>query len=210
MRMAGAPTLGVPKSVMATTLLVETFVWGALGCTVSSALLALFPEQLLSLPRVVSQLATLGVIAGVGGLAVAALLPREKLPAMLLKRLGVTEGKGPLVPLATILYVLSHWVLWIVHGACIAAALGARGRDEAVLVGGSLVLAIVIGFFSVLAPAGAGVREAIMGALAAPILGAGGAIIAALAARAASLSAETVLWITFRSRRRERESGESP
>ncbi len=196
-RMTGAAGLGVPRKVMASTLLVETLVWGALGATVSSALLSIFPERLFSLPKPLVSLAWIGIASGVGALGVLGFAPRERLPPILRQKLGL-EGTGPLVPLSTLGLIFGHWLLWIVHGGFVGAALGATTIDSALLVGGSLVLAIVVGFFSVLAPAGAGVREAIMGAGAAPILGAGGAIVAALCARGASLTAETILWLAFR------------
>lgn len=196
-RMAGAARLGVPAKVMATTLLVETLVWGVLGATVSSGLLSAFPERLFSLPKSLVSIAWIGVVSGVLALGALALVPRGRLPLTLREKLGLS-GSGPLVPTTTLVLVLGHWLLWIAHGSCVGAALGAESFEAALLVGGSLVLAIVVGFFSVLAPAGAGVREAIMGAGAAPILGAGGAIVAALCARGASLLAEVVLWALFR------------
>lgn len=225
-RVAGARTLGVRERVMVTTLLLETLSWATSGMSVSllgATLLA--PGALREhLERagaggVPTSVVVLLVLMGVLGLLVLCVLcvvRRRLLPARLLRLIGSVGPAGsasddapravlgdeerPLIPWLLPLCHLAHWSCWVLVGACLASALGA-GWLESLWLGAITCLAIIAGFVAFLAPAGAGVREAVIAVVGVPVLGASGALAFGILARGVSLLSEVVIWGALRALR---------
>jgi hypothetical protein len=204
-RMAGAERLGVNARLVGTSILVELLSWLALGGAVGLGLVLLgapAPEGLLSF---VGRMA--GVLLAAAGVGVLLLLAvdRRRLPGAV-RRVLLLEGSGPLVPVAVPLAHGLHWLAWALHGGLLARALGADAAT-AVTAGGVLSVAIVVGFVALFAPAGAGVREAVIGVGTAPLLGAPAAVALGVLARGASLLSDVSVWLVargvMRSRRRQ-------
>jgi uncharacterized membrane protein YbhN (UPF0104 family) len=132
---------------------------------------------------------------------------RRRLPKALRRQL-LLDGQGALIPWSVPLAHVVHWLAWAAHGALLALALG-QSPPVALSVGGVTCLAIVLGFVALLAPAGAGVREAVIGVGAAPWLGAPAAVALSVLARGASLVADVGLWLLVRSWGRVRQARRS-
>lgn len=75
------------------------------------------------------------------------------------------------------------WALYGVHAWFLAIDLGARGWGDAAVVGGAFALAWVVGFLVIVAPAGAGPREAAFVLALSPVMDTGSALALALASR---------------------------
>lgn len=195
-RLAGADRLGVSVRIVGASILVEIASWLVWGGIVGAAFVLLgarAPEGLISL---VSPVAGAALVPALLGVVLLATLDRRRLPALARKALSV-EGAGALVPWSVPWIHVAHWLAWGAHGTLLACGLGAT-PSVAVTVGGVLCLAIVLGFLAFLAPAGAGVREAVVGVGAAPLLGAPAAVTAGILARASSLMADVVVWLLVR------------
>ena len=119
-------------------------------------------------------------------------LDRTRLPAFVLRVLKV-QGTGPLVPLSLVLAHLLYWATWAAHGFLLTRAFGAA-PGTALATSGLYALATVGGFVALAAPAGVGVREAILSASLAPAVGSAPALAIAAASRAASLCADLITW----------------
>lgn len=195
-RFASAERLGLRKSFLGVSLLIETLAWIAIGGVISSAVLLLHPRVWHSLEPSVRWLGVLLFVGSLFGVVMLGALDRRHVPEFVRKRLAF-EGHGPFVPVSTILLYGAHWLSWIFHGAILATALGA-GVEGSLLVGAVLALGIVLGFVSLLAPAGAGVREAVIAVGAAPFVGATGAVAVGLLSRGISLLVEIGMWFVFR------------
>lgn len=200
-RMAGADRLGVSSRVVGASILVELSSWLAWGGVMGATLVLLgapASDGLLSLVApfagVLLTMATLGVL-------LLTTLDRQRFPARVRTLLfvdGPPPGQtGALVPWSLPLSHVAHWLAWGAHGALLAFGLGAT-FPAAVTVGGVTCLAIVLGFLAFLAPAGAGVREAVIGVGTAPLLGAPAAVTVGILARAASLTADVSVWLLVR------------
>jgi hypothetical protein len=195
-RLAGADKIGVSARAVGASILVEMLSWLASGGVVGSLLLVLGPPVSEGLLHVFAQFATVLLGLAVVGMVALALVDRSKLPKRLNEVLSL-DGKGPLVPLSVPLLQGGHWLAWGAHGVFLAVALGASW--SAALAGaGAVCLGIVLGFVALFAPAGAGVREAVMAASAAPVLGAPAAIALGILARAGSLVGDVIAWLVAR------------
>ncbi|HET9955410.1 MAG TPA: hypothetical protein VFQ61_12935, partial [Polyangiaceae bacterium] len=124
---------------------------------------------------------------------------RRRIPRKLRDALGL-EGVGPLVPLRLPFFQVLYWGTWAAHGYLLAIALGAPPR-EALSTAGFSPLANVLGFAALLAPAGVGVREAVLMAGLGPVLGAPGAIAAAVLSRVVSLAVDVGTCLLMRAAR---------
>ena len=80
-------------------------------------------------------------------------------------------------------WALAMWLSFALHAWSLAVDLGARGPADAAVVGGAFALAWVVGFLVVLAPAGAGPREAAFVVALSPVLGTAEALVLALVSR---------------------------
>ncbi len=92
-----------------------------------------------------------------------------------------------------VLWSFAAWVGYGVQMWVLVEPLGAPGASGAALALGSFALAWVCGFLFVIAPAGIGVREAVLVAVLGPVIGAGAALAAALLSRFLIIAAEIVL-----------------
>jgi len=195
-RMAGAPQLGVSARAVGASVMVETLSLMAVGATFSFALLAITSDRsegvIAMLGRGAIPMTVLGALGTLGLVVV----DRRFFPRALMRALK-TEGKGPLVPPALPLVHLCYWLLWAVHGYVVSRAVGASHAD-AIASAGLYSLAPVVGFIVLVAPAGIGVREALLSFGLAPAVGPAGALTAALISRTASLLADVGTWICFR------------
>ena len=136
------------------------------------------------------------LIASLAGALVLVAVDRRSYPAKLTRALGL-EGEGPLVPLRLPAWQLLYWLTWALHGFFLARSLGANSAEACASMGFS-PLANVLGFVALAAPAGVGVREAVLVAGLGPIIGASGAIGAAVASRLVSLVADLATFFALR------------
>jgi len=190
-RMAGAAKLGVSAVSVGSSVGLEMLSWTAVGGGIGFASLFGLPTRsgltaLLgawAIPIVLGFAAIVVVLAGID---------RARLPAFVVRVLKV-EGTGPLVPSALLLAHVLYWGTWAVHGVLLTHAFGA-GWSVALSTSGLYALATVGGFVALAAPAGVGIREAILSVSLAPALGSAPALAVAVASRAASLVADVMAW----------------
>ncbi len=202
-RVAGSKALGVSPQIMISTLLAEVLAWSACGTILGGLLIFIEADdsggsQLLS--RVFGGL---GVSAAVG-LLLLALVPASFWPAKLVTLIGAT-ARGTLMPGQVIAWQALHFTASAMSGLLLVLALGGS-FSEGVYLGAVLCVAIVAGFLALLAPAGVGVREAVLALFAEPVLGTNQAVALGLLARAVSLSSELLLMVAARSWARRRDS----
>jgi uncharacterized membrane protein YbhN (UPF0104 family) len=105
-------------------------------------------------------------------------------------------GRGSMVPPRVPLTQLGYWLAWALHGVLVLVAFRV-GFEPALGVSGLFALAPVAGFLALAAPAGVGVREAVLAVGLLPLLGAPGALGAMLLSRACSFVADFALWIAW-------------
>jgi uncharacterized membrane protein YbhN (UPF0104 family) len=193
-RMDGAPRLGLGRGLVGASVFVEALSWIATGGILGFSLLALGrPKE--GLGGFVGQLSTPFLVLSLLGGAVLLGVDRARYPAFLRKLLA-PEGTGPLVPFRLPLVQFAYWGLSALHGYLLTLALGVEPR-AALSVLGFFVIAPVAGFVVLAAPAGLGVREAMLLAGLGPILGSAAALGAAAISRAVSLVAEISMWLVF-------------
>ena len=194
-RMAGAARLGVPSVAVGSSVGLEMLSWTAVGGALGFASLFLLPTQngLTALLGAWAVPIVLGFAGGVVGLA---FVDRARLPGFVVRTLRAT-GKGPLVPFSLPLSHLFYWATWAAHGFLLTHAFGAA-LALALSTSGLYALATVGGFVALAAPAGVGVREAILSLSLAPALGSAPALAVAVASRAASLCADILVWAVLK------------
>lgn len=198
-RIAGAESLGVEPRVMAATLAGELLSWLGAGTLIGATVIGLLlPKQQFSMELVLA--ARLSAVGALLGLALLVLVDRKRLPDALLKLVGAS-GQGPLLPLSVPLLHLAHFLTWTLCGALLSRAVGADWLSG-FLTGGLLCAGIVIGFLAFLAPAGAGVREAVLVVGVSPLIGTSAAVAVGILARMVSLVSDVGMWIWFRYRAR--------
>jgi hypothetical protein len=90
-----------------------------------------------------------------------------------------------------------YWASWAAHGFLLTRAFGAA-PGVALATSGLYALATVGGFVALAAPAGVGVREAILSISLAPAVGSAPALAIAVASRAASLVADVIAWAVLK------------
>ena len=194
-RMAGAPRLGVPAVAVGSSVGLEMLSWTAVGGALGFA-------SLLALPARSGLTALLGVwaiplvLAFALGVLVLAFADRSRLPRFAVRVLKVS-GSGPLVPLGLPVAHFLYWLTWAAHGVLLTHAFGANFAVAA-STSGLYALATVGGFVALAAPAGVGVREAILSLSLAPALGSAPALAVAIASRAASLCADILVWAALK------------
>lgn len=202
-RIAGAAALGVEARVMASTLVAELLSWLGSGAFVGGSIVLLMaPAGILEEASTVAL--QLGAAGAFVALVVLVLVDRRHMPLTVLRLLGA-EGSGALIPWKLPLWHAAHYLAWVVCGALLCRAVGGTW-SEGFFVGGLLCVAIVAGFLAFLAPAGAGVREAVLALGAAPLLGSSAALAVGILARAVSLLSDVGLWGFFRFKARSRVS----
>ncbi len=210
-RVAASGALGVPARVLASTLLIELASWVAVGTIVGAGLLTLLQHEdptLLSaawgsfVRTTLERGAGVLVLGAAGGLMLLCSVDRRLLPRQVVRWLlgpafDEALGEGPLAPWQLPAWHLAHFFAWVLAGACLARALGADVLS-CWAAGAALCLSIVLGFLAIVAPAGAGVREALLALVMTPSLGANAAVALGLLARVLALTTEVGLWILSR------------
>jgi glycosyltransferase 2 family protein len=190
-RMAGAARLGVPAVAVGSSVGLEMLSWTAVGGALGFA--SLFALRTRSgLTALLGAWAIPLVLGFAASVLVLAFVDRARLPAFVVRVLKVS-GSGPLVPLSLPIAHVLYWTTWAAHGFLLTRAFGAT-PSLALSTSGLYALATVGGFVALAAPAGVGVREAILSLSLAPALGSAPALGVAVASRAASLCADIVVW----------------
>lgn len=206
-RMAGAKDIGVPAAVAGSSVLVELSSFVAVGAVTGFALLALLGRGDASFTSVLGRYAP-ALVAVVGVvLLMLVVLDRRRYPARLTRAFGL-EGQGPLVPRRLLLLHVVYWLTWSAHGYLVARAVGAAHAGAA-SVSGIFILAPIVGFLALVAPAGAGVREAVLSVGLVPAVGAAPALSALLLSRGATLVADVAVWLVLRPLRARRQAADA-
>lgn len=193
-RIAGASRIGVAPRLVGVSVLLEVLPWAVTGVGAGALLLAGFGGRAtLELTRGMPWLATLvagSCAAFVGALAI---LSPQQLPLRLRAVLGLECATGAILPLPALLGLFGCHAGWFGHGLLLALAFGAT--PTTVLEAASVVvLAPPLSFLVLVAPAGAGVREALFVLGLTPLVGAPTALGVALASRGASVVADVSAW----------------
>jgi hypothetical protein len=194
-RMAGAARLGVPAVAVGSSVGLEMLSWTAVGGGVGFASLFFLPARS-GLTALLGAWAV-PIVLGFTAIVIAlTCVDRGRLPAFVVRVLKV-PGSGPLVPFALLFAHALYWSSWAVHGFLLTRAFGGA-PGIALESSGLFALATVGGFVALAAPAGVGVREAILSVSLAPAVGAAPALAIAVASRAASLTADVVAWLVLK------------
>lgn len=171
-RVGTADRLGVPKRVVAASLALEMAASVAAAVAIAGAMGAIAP---LLFEDVAPWLRTVEVVGAVGAAVVVAATGRH-VGERIVKRSLLSSGSYGVV-------VGWHVVVWVGYG--LAAGLLARGLGaEVTPTIGAFAISWVAGFLVVGAPAGLGVREAVMTAALTPTAGADVALAVAVGSRA--------------------------
>jgi hypothetical protein len=204
-RLAGAQALGVTKRVVATSIIVELISFLAVGGALGIALIAMTGSHLGSVVQKLGYWA--GPLAGaVVIVAVAMLLvDRRRLPRRVLQWAG-GDGGEPLAPVSLPAAHAVYWTTWAAHGYLVGRAVNAAS-DVSLASAGLFVLAPIAGFLAFAAPAGVGVREAVLSVGLAPAVGPEAAIAAAVLSRAGTLVADVFAWAAMRRHRPRADAG---
>ncbi len=197
-RMDGAARLGLSRRLVGISVLIEMLSWTATGSVVGFSLLVLAKVPSDGLGALAGRFAMPLLVASLAGALLLTAVDRRIAPKKLTSALGL-EGRGPTAPLRLPLLQLVYWATWALHGYFLARALGATPADARGTMGFS-PLANVFGFVALAAPAGVGVREAVLLAGLGHALGASGALGAALLSRIVSLVADVGTWLALRRR----------
>lgn len=194
-RLGALGELGMAPAVVGTSIGLELVSWACTCGVVAFGLLSWAAPQGLAatvgaeiqLPSWMPPALLLMFLATVGLLL---RVDQDRLPQRLRKLLGLTES-GPLLKPRVLVLHLAYWASWWLHGVLLLRGLG----DNIYAVAPAFVLAPVIGFLALIAPAGAGVREALVIALATPVIGLSHAVAVSLLSRTLSLAADVGAWL---------------
>lgn len=197
-RVARAQSLGMSRQWMVSTLLAEVLVWLACGTFLSGALILIQAEVVGANQALTFASQFLGYLGAAAclGLLLLMLLPGRLWPARLVRALGA-RSTGPLMPAVVPGWLLLHFAFSSLSGACLVLAL-AGTWEQGMYLGAVVCVSTVAGFLALLAPAGLGVREAMIAVFAEPILGAEAAVALGLLARGVSLLSEVLLYVALR------------
>jgi hypothetical protein len=194
-RMAGAARLGVSAVSVGSSVGLEMLSWTAVGGGVGFASLFFLPTR----SGLAALLGAWAIPIVLGFAAIVILLTcldRSRFPAFVVRTLKLS-GSGPLVPFSLLIAHVLYWGTWAVHGYALTRGFGAAS-SIALSTSGLYALATVGGFVALAAPAGVGVREAILSVSLAPALGSAAALGIAVASRAASLCADVIVWFVLK------------
>jgi uncharacterized membrane protein YbhN (UPF0104 family) len=195
-RMNGAPRIGLPRRLVGASVLIEALCWTATGSVVGFFLLWLGDVPADGVAGLAGRYALPLLLASLAGVILLVALDRRYLPGKVRSVLGL-DGEGRITPLRLPLLEVVYWFTWAAHGYFLTLALGAD-RAGAYDTMGFNPLANVLGFVALAAPAGVGVREAVLIAGYGSVLGSSGALAAAVVSRMASLLADLGVWAVVR------------
>jgi hypothetical protein len=204
-RMSGAKGIGVPAAVAGASVLVELVSFVAVGGLVGFAALSAFGAQGSSVVAFLGRLAPAVVVALTVTVLLLVVVDRARYPRRVTRVLGI-EGAGPLVPRRLLLLHVAYWSTWVLHGYLVALGVGGDARG-AWSVSGVFVVAPIVGFLALAAPAGVGVREAVISVGLVPVVGAAPALAALLVSRSVTLVADVIVWLALRPLRARPSAG---
>lgn len=196
-RITAASTLGLAPKLVTSATLIEVMSWMTSSGVVAFAILSV-----MGLPSGADALLPVRIGPGLARAACAGfvlialglvLIDRARLPRRLLEASGLGPS-GPLVSRGMMLTHLGYWLSWSAHGTCLVMAFGASA-PSAFGASAAFVLGPVIGFLALLAPAGAGVREAVVISLIAPVSGVSSSVAIGLVSRVLSLGGDVIAWL---------------
>lgn len=195
-RVAGGPSIGMSGKLVAVSILLEMLSFTAVGGMVGSLALAVSPNR----DAVVGALGgwVWVLVAGFTfSLIVLLVVDRRHLPVRVRTFLGVEGTRGVLLPWWLPVAHAGYWGTWMIHGYLTTMAVGAPS-GLALAASGLYALAVLAGFLAVVAPAGAGVREAVISLALAPVVGAAAALAAVVISRIGSVIMDLVVWLFSR------------
>jgi uncharacterized membrane protein YbhN (UPF0104 family) len=195
MRITGAARWGASAAATSTSVALELLSWIATASALSLLCFVLAHGRTIDSALGPTQVATAAAI--MIGTVVGAVIDRKHLPRPLLDRLGLV-GTGPLLPARLLALHTATWLCWALHAWLCARAVGAS-HAQALESMPYFVLSPVVGFLALLAPAGVGVREAMISIGLSGAVGPKAALMAALITRVASLIADVAGWLGTRS-----------
>lgn len=195
MRAEAAAPHGVPSAAVYSSIVVELVSWLAGASVVALCTAALSADGGLG---ALLKGGAWGLLAAVGvGVALLMRIDRNRLPEAWRGRLRLREGRGPLLPVSVPPWHVVQFASWGLSGWLLGLAVGATPVQALVAVP-YFVLAPMSGMVAVGAPAGIGVREAVMVAGLQPAVGPAGALAAAGLSRACAVSMDVVVWLATR------------
>lgn len=206
-RMAGADRLGAPAGLVGASVGVELVSWLGVGGTLGAAAMALALRDARGVAGALGDGAAAAALLLLAATLALLVVDRARLPRRLASLFEA--GEGPLLPWEVPALHLVHWALVGAHGALLVWAAGASPGDVAAGVP-AFIVAPIVGFLALVAPAGAGVREAVMALVLAPALGSAGALAVALLARACALASDVGVWGIARAIERRRATRAGP
>ncbi len=195
-RMAGGKRIGVPAARIGSSIGVEMLSWLSVGGLVGFGLLVLTGSLAPGAAKMLGHWSAPLLLGSLLGVLVLLFVEQRRYPRFVRRILGA-HGEGALVPPSLLVINLIYWLTWAVHGYLASRAIGADPR-AALASMGLYVLAPIGGFVALAAPAGVGVREAILSVGLAPSAGSAAALSAAAISRAASLVGDVGAWLAAR------------
>jgi hypothetical protein len=207
-RVAALVEKGVSARVVGMSMLIEIFSWAGACGAVSALMLLVFGANNQAardgLPALVGLAPSVLLSGSLLALVAGSYLDRKYLPRWMLELLHL-QGNGSLMPGVTPLIHTVYWLCWILHGTLLLSAFG-QPIASAAAPSVAFVIAPVIGFMALVAPAGAGVREAVIIAFLSPVLGHSVALTASLVSRVLSVAADASSWVISWTRQRRAQS----
>jgi hypothetical protein len=195
-RVAGGPSIGMAGKLVAVSILLEMLSFTAVGGLIGSLAVAVSPNR----EAVVGVLGDWVWVLVAGftlSLVVLLVLDRRHLPQRVREILGVEGTTGVLLPWWLPVAHVGYWGTWVVHGYLTTLAVGAPS-GLALAASGLYALAVLAGFLALVAPAGAGVREAVISLALTPVAGASAALAAVVISRIGSVIMDVVVWVCSR------------
>jgi glycosyltransferase 2 family protein len=195
-RMEGAARFGFSRRLVGASVLIEMLAWTATGGVVGFFLLWMSDVPAEGVAGLAGRYSLPLMLASLIAVLTLVLVDRRRLPAKLRALFGL-DGGGRIAPLRLPVLELLYWLTWAVHGYFLTLALGAS-QQGAIGTMGYNPLANVLGFVALAAPAGVGVREAVLISGYGSLLGSGSALAAAGLSRIVSLIADLGVWAVVR------------
>jgi glycosyltransferase 2 family protein len=192
-RISASARMGVPPQLVAASVGIDVGTWMGLGAIIGCITLLSSTGKNAAWLHVSHAILWLGLFVLLVGLTAALLVDRQKFPRFVLRMMRA-DGTGPFVSLQMVWMQLLSWVGWWLLGLLMPLAVGSS-LAVAVSHASIFVIAPILGFLSLVAPGGLGVRETVISYALAPSLGASSALAAALLARGVAIASELLGWV---------------
>jgi hypothetical protein len=196
-RMAAAHQLGLSGAFMASTVVFESLA-GLATATAIGLAIALGPWAAPSFQLPLGRAYTHGLVVALFlGVTALAIVDLRHYPRFVVRMLRLEQRQGPLLSRTWLFGAAACWGF-----VALASALCARALSEpwqvALLAASAGVIAPMVGFLSMFAPAGLGARELFMIAVLTPLIGETKALAFSLVSRAVAMGTELLLWALAR------------